>query len=122
MNAQTTQTTETAVAYSALVAAAIRAEAARRAVTQQRLAALLELSQQAVSDRWRERTPWTFDDVQRVEEVLGMTPGSLLTELVRHQGLEPRTRWFGASTPVVDLAAERARRRPALEDRSAVVA
>jgi transcriptional regulator with XRE-family HTH domain len=78
--------------YSTAMAAVVRAECARRAVSGRELAVLLNMSQQSVSDRWRGKTPWTLDDVQRVERALDVEPGSLLVELVRHQGLEPRTR------------------------------
>lgn len=87
------QTTDLPVStYSSTVAAVIRAECGRRNLKQRGLATLLGMSQQSASDRWCGKTPWTFDDVQRVEAVLQMDPGAILTEVVRHQGLEPRTR------------------------------
>ena len=74
--------------FAEIVAANIRAEAARVGVTQRALARALGMSQGAASDRWRGRTPWTLNDIEAVARVLRTTT----SVLVRHQGLEPRTR------------------------------
>jgi transcriptional regulator with XRE-family HTH domain len=70
------------------VAANIRAEVARAGVRQQDLARALGMSQPAVSDRFRGITAWTLNEVEAVARLLGTTA----SDLVRHQGLEPRTR------------------------------
>ncbi|WP_366246816.1 helix-turn-helix transcriptional regulator [Cellulomonas sp. 73-145] len=67
----------------------LRAALARRQVPQEAVASLLGLSQQAVSDRLRGRVKLTVDDLGRLADLLGLEPAELL---VRHQGLEPRTR------------------------------
>ncbi|WP_350339677.1 helix-turn-helix domain-containing protein [Actinotalea lenta] len=72
-----------------VVLANITAELGRRRLSARRAAALVGMSQQAVSDRLNGRTRLNLDDVQRFAELFGMDPTELL---VRHQGLEPRTR------------------------------
>ncbi|WP_372593576.1 helix-turn-helix domain-containing protein [Actinotalea sp.] len=88
-----------------VVTSNVRAEIARRRLSQRRACVGLGLSQQALSDRLTGRVRLTIDDLARFASFLGLEPSELL---VRHQGLEPRTRWFGAS--VIDLAAWRAAR------------
>lgn len=89
-----------------IVAANLRAAIAFRRVPQGALGERLGMSQQAVSDRLRGRVRLTLTDVGRLADLLGMDPRDLM---VRHEGLEPPTRWFGASDAVViDLAARRA--------------
>ena len=44
--------------------------------------------QSAVSDRYRERTPWTLDELQRVAELMGVEVSDLLA---RPKGFEPLT-------------------------------
>lgn len=61
----------------------VRAAAARRGLSQKALALALGRSQQAVSDRWRGRTPWTVDDTDDLERVLQLVPGSLYAAAVR---------------------------------------
>lgn len=63
--------------YAEAMRLEVRAEAGRRGLSQSGLARLLELSQQAVSDRWRGRTPWSLDEVQRLEVVLALPAGTL---------------------------------------------
>jgi transcriptional regulator with XRE-family HTH domain len=71
------------------VAANIRAEAARRGVLQSQIAAALGLSQSGISGRYRGRIEWSLNEIEAVAHILGTTTSDLL---VRHQGLEPRTR------------------------------
>lgn len=82
--------------YAELVSGEVRAECARREITQRDLAKLLGMSQQAVSDRWRGRTPWSLNETERLEGVLGLARGALLVAAVRPKGFEPPTFWFGA--------------------------
>jgi transcriptional regulator with XRE-family HTH domain len=93
--------------FAQVVASNIRAEVARRGIEQQQLARALGMSQAAVSDRFRGKTAWTLNDVEAVAHVLRATTSDLL---VRHQGLEPRTRWFGFDGRLTRLFAWRARR------------
>lgn len=83
------------------VAANIRAEAARRRQTQTSLGRALGMSQVAVSDRYRGRTPWTLNEVEAVARLLQVPAAELL---VRPKGFEPPTFWFGACTPLTDPA------------------
>lgn len=102
--------------FAAHVAANIRAEAARRGVTQVQIAQHLGVNQSVVSHRYRGHREWSLSEIEAVARLLRTTT----SELVRHQGLEPRTRWFGAwhrltrhdvaVVGVVDLAARRAQR------------
>ena len=78
---------------SSVVAANIRAECARRSWTQQQLADKLGMNRIAVSDRHRERTPWTLDETQKVADLMGLEIGDLTA---RPKGFEPLTFWLGA--------------------------
>jgi transcriptional regulator with XRE-family HTH domain len=60
------------------VAAAVRAELARRGLRQQAVALALGLSQPAISDRLRGRTPFTLDDLERLARLLDIDPAELL--------------------------------------------
>jgi transcriptional regulator with XRE-family HTH domain len=98
------------VGYDSLgdvVSSNLRAEVARRRIPQEQLAARLGMSQQAVSDRLRGRVKMSVDDLGRLADLLGLQPAELL---VRHLGLEPRTRWFGFDGRLTRLFAWRARR------------
>ena len=83
----TTQTAAT-VALSAVVAANIRAEAARRGWTQAEMCRRLSMTPVTMSDRFRERTPWTLDELQRVADVMDV---DVLSLMVRPKGFEPLT-------------------------------
>jgi transcriptional regulator with XRE-family HTH domain len=69
--------------YSEIMRREVKAACARRDMTGRDLAGLLGVSQQTVSDRWRGRTPWTLDDVERLETVLGLSRGALLIACAR---------------------------------------
>ena len=73
---------------SEVVAANIRAEGARRGWTQSDVATRLGQSRMWVSDRYRGRTPWTIDELDRVAELLGLDTVDLLA---RPKGFEPLT-------------------------------
>uniref|UniRef100_UPI003F499FE8 helix-turn-helix domain-containing protein n=1 Tax=Promicromonospora sp. CA-291202 TaxID=3240016 RepID=UPI003F499FE8 len=64
--------------YSEIIRDEVKAEAARRGISQRRLSSAMGISQQSISDRWRGRIPWTLDEVERLEPVLGLTRGALL--------------------------------------------
>lgn len=59
------------------VAATVRAELARRRMTQQDLARAVGLSQASVSERLRGKTPFSTDDIERVADALGIHPAVL---------------------------------------------
>ena len=59
----------------------IRAEMARRGVTQAELAAALDLTQPGVSARLRGRTDWRFRELATVAEALGVSVADLLAEV-----------------------------------------
>lgn len=86
---------------------AVRAALAARGIRQADAAAALGLSQPAVSDRMRGRTPFTLQDLERLADYLGIEPVELL---------QPRQ---VAAEPVVNgvllanAEAERARREAA---------
>jgi transcriptional regulator with XRE-family HTH domain len=60
------------------VAAAVRAEVARRKVTQQQLAELLGVHQMSVSRRLNGQTPFTAAEILTVAEFLGCDPALLM--------------------------------------------
>lgn len=60
------------------VAAEVRAEMGRRAMSQVTLAGLIGMSQQSLSERLRGKTPFTTDDLEKVAGALGVHPATLL--------------------------------------------
>lgn len=67
----------------------VKAEAGRRDVSQRRLGALLGMSQQAVSDRWRGRTPWTVDELERLEQLFGLPALEFERRAIAARGSQP---------------------------------
>lgn len=61
------------------VAANVRAEAARRSLRQQDLAASLGVSQETLSRRLTGRVPFDVDELVDVAAALGVDPAELLT-------------------------------------------
>ena len=74
-------------AFSDFVAANIRAEAARRGITQRELARSIGMSQAACSDRWRGKTSWTLDEIEVVARMLRTTTSVLCA--IRDSNPEP---------------------------------
>lgn len=66
--------------FSTGVAAAIRAEAARKRIGQDALAEALGLSQASISRRMRGATPFELDEIPVVARVLGVPVTSLLQD------------------------------------------
>lgn len=56
----------------------VRAEMARRDLTQQRLASEIGMAQQSLSRRLRGDTPLTVDELQAIADVLGVPAAALL--------------------------------------------
>ena len=104
----TAQPAVSTIPLSVVVAANIRAEAARRGINQSQLGARLGMTKVSMSDRFRCRTPWTLDEVSAVAALFGMPVDALLA---RPEGFEPPTFWLGASehglADVVDLSTRR---------------
>lgn len=88
-----TTATVQANTLSHMVAANVRAECARRGWTQQDLAGKLKMGRITVSDRHREKTPWTVDELEKLADLFGVEVGELLA---RPKGFEPLTFWLGA--------------------------
>ena len=60
------------------VAANVRAVAARRQLAQRQIAEALGISQQSVSRRWLGKHPLNVEELHRIADLCGVTPGSLL--------------------------------------------
>lgn len=63
--------------FAAQVAANIRAEVARRGLTQGQLAAGLGISQTNVSKRARGKVEWSLNEIETVARLLGTTVSAL---------------------------------------------
>jgi hypothetical protein len=77
----------------------IRGIMAEHRVTGVRLAEAIGMNQKAFSRRYADQVDWSVDEIAQVARVFGMTFAELVAvdeEAVRHQGLEPRTRWLTA--------------------------
>ena len=81
-------TTKGQAPLSKIVAANVRAEGARRGLTQMEMAKRLGMSRITLSDRYRERTPWTLDEVERLAAFFGV---DVLDLVARPKGFEPLT-------------------------------
>lgn len=68
----------TDIALHRVVAATVRAEMARVNITQQRLAEMVGVSQQGISDRLRGKTPFTINEVGILAPLFGMIPAELI--------------------------------------------
>ena len=82
---------------SQVVAANVRAQAAMRGWTQREMCRRLGMTPVMMSDRYRERTPWTVDETQKLADLFGIEVGELLA---RPKGFEPLTFWLGADHTV----------------------
>ena len=69
--------------YSEIIRDEVKAECGRRSISQRALARAMGLAQPSISDRWRGRIPWTLDEVERLERVLGLDRGALLFRCAR---------------------------------------
>lgn len=88
---------------SSVVASNVRAEAARRGLTQGDLAERLGMARITVSDRYRERTPWTLDETEKVAHLFDLEVSDLTA---RPKGFEPLTFWLGADHTLTVMQAE----------------
>ena len=71
--------TATTSTPTSIVASNVRAELARRRISQTRLAHLLKMSQPAVSKRLSGITPIDINDLFGIADALGVAPADLLT-------------------------------------------
>lgn len=62
------------------VAAAVRAEVARRKISQGRIASVLDTSQATVSRRLAGTTPFDLDELEQVAGLLGLSVADLLKD------------------------------------------
>lgn len=84
---------------SEIVAANIRAEAARRRLSQVQLGELIGMSQGAINKRWTGKRQWQLEDIEAVAALFGIEVRELVTahddEVSRPRGtrtLNPRIR------------------------------
>lgn len=68
-----------------------------RRLSQREVAAQLGLTQTGLSKKLRGQRQWSIDELLSLASILGLSVPELLEGIdpvVRHQGLEPRTRWL----------------------------
>ena len=79
-----------------VVAANVRAEAARRGYNQVKLGKTLGISQGAITKRWRGERPWQLEELDSLASALGIsvvdlvTPTGRETRLRQDSNLQPR--------------------------------
>ncbi|WP_075361632.1 helix-turn-helix domain-containing protein [Boudabousia marimammalium] len=78
MTTLTIANTETPT-ISSIVAANIRAEAARAGINQVKLGRMLNMTQSQVSRRWNGSLVWTLDEMGAVAQLLGVSVADLVT-------------------------------------------
>lgn len=99
----------------------VRALMGRHRISQTDLAVWLGVNQTAISARLRGATEWKVSEIEKVAEGFGVHPSELMggyatnprpdgpggggLRIVRHRGLEPRTRWLGVFRPDLALCA-----------------
>jgi transcriptional regulator with XRE-family HTH domain len=81
-------TTTTEVRLSSIVAANVRAQAAMRGWTQREMCRRLGIAVTAMSDRYRERVPWTLDELAQLAALFDIEVSDLVA---RPKGFEPLT-------------------------------
>ena len=81
-----------AMGTAAIVAANVRAESARVGLKQTDLARVLGMSQPALNKRWNDLRDWSFDDLDKLSEVLGIEPWELLRPVLDESGRPRGTR------------------------------
>jgi len=89
------------------IARRIRGVMAEHRVTGVRLAEAIGMTQKAFSRRYADEVDWSLDELLLVAQAFGMSFADLVAideRVVRHQGLEPRTRWLTA-LPTPEAAA-----------------
>lgn len=80
------------------------AEAARRGVDRQTLAAAFGMSRTSMGYRWDGRTAWTVDEIDTLEVLFGLEPGKLMQRAV--EAMYPNGRPADAMEKVAAKAAE----------------
>ena len=79
-----------------IVAATVRAEAARLGYNQVRLGQMLGITQSSVNKRWTGKRPWQLEELDSLATVLGtsvadlVTPTGRETRLRQDSNLQPR--------------------------------
>jgi transcriptional regulator with XRE-family HTH domain len=77
------------------VAEEVRSLMGRHKVSGNRLAVMTGMTQSSMSRRLAGTYPFTVDELEVIADAFGVPITSLFG--VRHQGLEPRTRWYGVT-------------------------
>ena len=79
-----------------IVAANVRAEASRRGYTQVQLGRALGISQQKATRRWRNLQSWSFDELDMIADLFGLTVADLVTDQMADIKQNP-DRWIAPS-------------------------
>lgn len=87
-----------------VVAANVRARAARLGLNASRLARELGMAQSSCNERWRGVRPWQLTELDKLARILEVEPGQLLA---RSEGLEPPTFWLGVAALIARRRAVR---------------
>lgn len=96
MSALTSFSPSSAITTRDVVAANVRAEAARAGFNQVRLGKRLGISQGAITKRWRGERPWQLEELDNLATALGVsvvdlvTPTGRETRLRQDSNLQPR--------------------------------
>jgi Cro/C1-type HTH DNA-binding domain len=88
------------VALQSQVSENVRVLAAARGTTPTAAARSVGMSAERLHAKLQGRVRWNVEDLELLAPALGVEPASLIAggfelRAVRHQGLEPRTRWLG---------------------------
>ena len=75
------------ISTSEIVAANVRAEAARRRLSQMDLVRLTGMSQPAIAKRWNGHVDWKLDELDILARIFRITPAELVTPYTGSRGL-----------------------------------
>jgi hypothetical protein len=107
--AQMTVAYEAPTTYAGIIREEVKVEAARRGLTQTQVGRLIGLSQPAVADRYRARTDWALNEIELLEEAMGLARGALLARCaIRDSNPEPADLCFAQVTGLRAVRANRA--------------
>jgi hypothetical protein len=86
----------------------IKAEAGRRSLSQTAVGRIVGLTQASVTDRYRGRTDWSLNEIELLEEAMGLARGALLARCaIRDSNPEPADLCFAQVTAVPAVPANR---------------
>lgn len=97
--------------HAGIIREQVKIEAAVRGLSQAAVGRLLDMSQPTVADRYRGRTEWALNEIERLEKSFGLSRGALLARCaIRDSNPKPADLCLGRdrhTTRALSVAANR---------------